>query len=231
MKWTNADTFNRRLQTESERIDFLTKLIANREVNGTSFRQLQSQADMMVVAGSETTATALSGITYYLSQNKNAYEVLANEVRSTFSRYEDITARATEPLPYLQAVIEEGLRLYPPVPIGLPRVSPGETVDGYFIARGAVVSVSSWASTHSEQNFHRPFDFIPERWIGKDKDSGDKLSASQPFSIGSRVCLGRKYVTETTFTSRSFRSVADMSIFQSRLHGNAHHSVKDILDV
>ena len=147
---------------------------------------------MMVVAGSETTATALSGITYYLAQNRHAYETLANEIRSTFSQYEDITAQATEPLPYLKAVIEEGLRLYPPVPIGLPRVSPGETVDGYFIPKGAIVSVSSWASTHSEQNFHRPFDFIPERWLGNSKESGDELSASQPFSIGSRVCLGRK---------------------------------------
>ncbi len=175
-------------------------MIATREENGTTFRQLQSQADMMVVAGSETTATCLSGITYYLSQNKKAYEALANEVRSTFGRYEDITARATEPLPYLQAVIEEGLRIYPPIPIGLPRISPGESVDGHWIPKGAVVSVSSWASTHSEHNFHRPFDFIPERWIGKDKASGDQLFASQAFSIGSRVCLGRKYVTATPLT-------------------------------
>ncbi|KAK3045564.1 hypothetical protein LTR09_012861 [Extremus antarcticus] len=186
-----SNKIEKRLKTEPERIDFLSKMIATREENGTTFRQLQSQADMMVVAGSETTATCLSGITYYLSQNKKAYEALANEVRSTFGRYEDITARATEPLPYLQAVIEEGLRIYPPIPIGLPRISPGESVDGHWIPKGAVVSVSSWASTHSEHNFHRPFDFIPERWIGKDKASGDQLFASQAFSIGSRVCLGR----------------------------------------
>lgn len=179
-------------------------MIANRKEIGMSFRHLQSQADMMVVAGSETTATSLSGITYYLSQNALAYKALANEVRSTFSRYGDITAHATEPLPYLQAVIEEGLRLYPPVPIGLPRISPGETVDGIYIPKGAIVSVSSWASTHSEQNFHRPFDFIPERWIGNHKNAKDQLSASQPFSIGSRVCLGRKYVIETSFISCYF---------------------------
>ena len=213
MKWSHADPYNRRLQIEPLRIDFLTKMIATREENGTSFRQLQSQADMMVVAGSETTATSLSGIIYYLSHNKKAYETLANEVRSTFTRYEDITARATEPLPYLQAVIEEGLRIYPPIPIGLPRVSPGETVDGHFIPKGAIVSVSSWTSTHSEQNFHRPFDFIPERWIRREKDFGDQLFASQPFSIGSRVCLGRKYVTETMIPSGSSRSVTDRSAF------------------
>ncbi|KAI5458350.1 benzoate 4-monooxygenase cytochrome P450 [Mariannaea sp. PMI_226] len=186
-----TNKIQKRLNTEPERIDFLTKMIANREKDGTSFRQLQSQADMMVVAGSETTATALSGITYYLCHNKNVYDKVAEEVRSSFSRYEDITAQATESLPYLKAVIEEGLRLYPPVPIGLPRVSPGEIVDGYFIPKGTIVSVSSWASTHSEQNFHHPFEFIPERWLGKDKESGNLLSASQPFSIGSRGCLGR----------------------------------------
>ena len=144
---------------------------------------------MMVVAGSETTATTLSGVTYYLGRTPHAYAKLSEEVRSAFQSYEAINGRSTESLPYLKAVIEEGLRIFPPVPIGLPRVSPGEFVDGHFVPQGTIVFVSSWAATHSEANFHKPFDFIPERWL--DKATKDHLAASQPFSLGNRVCLGR----------------------------------------
>ena len=166
------------------------KLISEREKNGTSFQTLQSQASALVVAGSETTATSLSAITYYLCRNPKVYDKLAREIRGAFSNYDQITGRSTDSLIYLKAVIEEGLRLYPPIPIGLPRVSPGETVDGYYVPQGNVVFVSGWAATHSGMNFHNPLDFIPERWL--DPECQDKKTASQPFLLGSRSCLGRK---------------------------------------
>jgi hypothetical protein len=50
-----------------------------------------------------------------------------------------------------------------------------------------------WASTHSARNFKDPYSFIPERWMDK-KNSTDKLGASNPFSLGPRGCIGRKYV-------------------------------------
>lgn len=165
-------------------------MIADRGKNATSRKELESQASMMVVAGSETTATALSGITYYLGRNRRVCEKLTHEIRTSFKEYNDINGRSTDMLIYLKAVIEEGLRLYPPIPIGLPRVSPGETVDGNYVPRGTVVHVSSWTATHSEMNFHKPFEFFPERWL--ESTSMDEKSASQPFLLGSRVCLGRK---------------------------------------
>lgn len=155
-----------------------------------SLKELQSQAGALTVAGSETTATSLSGITYYLSRNENVYKKLALEIRGTFENYEQIDSRSTLTLPYLKAVIDEGLRIYPPIAIGLPRVSPGETVDGHYIPKDTTVFTSMWAATHSEENFHRALEFIPERWI--DPDCQDQKLASQPFLIGSRVCLGRQ---------------------------------------
>lgn len=144
----------------------------------------------MIVAGSETTSTALSGITYYLCRNPRVYEKLAGEIRGAFSNFDQITGRSTERLTYLKAVIEEGLRIYPPIAAGLPRISPGETVDGHYVPKGAIVNVNTWVATHIEANFHRAFEFIPERWI--DPDCKDDKAASQPFLLGSRVCLGRK---------------------------------------
>ena len=180
----------RRLQTDPMRVDFMTKMIAEREKNGTSFQELTAQAGMLVRAGSETTSTALSGLTYFLCRHPLVYDKLVREIREKFSSYEQITGQSTDTLQYLKAVIEEGLRLYPPIAIGLPRVSPGETVDGYFVPEGTIVYVSSWAATHSESNFNQAFEFNPERWI--DPECKDKKNASQPFSLGNRGCLGRK---------------------------------------
>jgi len=92
------------------------------------------------IAGSETTATFLSGVTYYLCRTPHAYETLVDEIRSTFSEYNDITGQTVAHCKYLTAVIDEGLRLYPPAPIGMGRVSPRETVDGIFIPEGVRIA-------------------------------------------------------------------------------------------
>ena len=183
----------RRLSNPPKRSDFLQRMISEKQDwTGRSFQELTSQATALTVAGSETTATALSGITYYLCRNAEAYQKTASEVRCAFTEFDQITGRATENLAYLKAVIDEGLRLYPPIAAGLPRISPGETVDGYFVPKGTVVSVNTWVAGHVESNFRDAFKFIPERWL--DAECPDDKAASQPFLMGSRVCLGRKYV-------------------------------------
>lgn len=88
------------------------------------------------VAGSETTATFLSAVTYHLCRTPQAYGKLTKKIRETFRNYEDIQGHTAESLVYLKAIIDEALRIYPPVPVGLPRISPGETVDGHFVPKG-----------------------------------------------------------------------------------------------
>lgn len=63
---------------------------------------------------------------------------LQEEVRSAFTRYEDINAASTAPLKYIKAVAQEAMRVYPPLPFALPRVVPrgGCTVDGHFVPGG-----------------------------------------------------------------------------------------------
>ena len=91
--------------------------------------------DSIILAGSETTATALSGCMYLLCTNKDVLNRLSQEVRSTFRNDANITSAQCVPLPYLNAVIEETLRVYPPVATHLPRVVPkgGATVAGEFL--------------------------------------------------------------------------------------------------
>ncbi|KAA8893037.1 cytochrome P450, partial [Sphaerosporella brunnea] len=185
----SEDKIISRMNATKTRKDFMSKILSEKEAQGVTVPTLISNSSTLVIAGSETTASFLSGTTYSLCRNPRVYKLLAGEIRSSFSDYSHINGHSTESLPYLKAVIEEGLRTYPPTPFGMGRFSPGETVDGIYIAEGIEVFTSSWSATHSEDNFHRPYEFIPERWL--DKGCTDKKEASQPFLLGTRVCLGR----------------------------------------
>ena len=127
--------FHRRLKTEVQRPDFLQKMILDREKTGTTFQDLRSQASLLTIAGSETTATALSGIMYYLCRNSHVYNNLAKEIRENFSCFKQIDGRSTEALPYVKVVIAEGLRIYPTVAFGLPRVSNGSARNWQVVTR------------------------------------------------------------------------------------------------
>lgn len=74
-------------------------------------------------------------IFYYLCTTPSAKEELEREILSEFLAYRDINATSAASLKYLHAVCQEALRMFPPLPLGLPREVPkgGETVDGYYV--------------------------------------------------------------------------------------------------
>ena len=99
-------------------------------------------------------------------------------------------------LPYLNAVIEETLRIYPPAALSLTRIVPpgGAIICSKKIPAGTGVGVTSWAATHSPKNFTAPEEFAPDRWLDDPRFAGDDRQASQPFSMGARNCVGKKLV-------------------------------------
>ncbi|KAL5041782.1 hypothetical protein BDW71DRAFT_217423 [Aspergillus fruticulosus] len=185
------DLVKRRLASNSQRRDFLTKIIEARKDADISDVQIAAHSSDFVIAGSETTATALACMTYYILRDPAIMDRLKTEIRSAFSRYEEITATSTNSLTYLRAVAQEAMRIFPPLPFALPRVVPagGSTVDGHYLPPGTIVSTSPFAASMSSANFHNPCDFNPDRWLGENEK--DDLEASQPFSLGTRSCMGR----------------------------------------
>ncbi|KAI0843117.1 benzoate 4-monooxygenase cytochrome P450 [Hypoxylon sp. FL0890] len=184
------EAVQRRRARETDRKDFLTRILQERDEKLASDRQIAAHASDLVIAGSDTAATALAAIIYFLLQNPYTLEKLTAEVRGSFKRYSDITYSSTTPLQYLHAIILEGMRIYPPVPFALPRIVPegGDIVDGCFLPGGATVYTNPVATCLSSTNFQDPWSFKPERWIEPSNDIGD---SSQPFSLGPRTCLGR----------------------------------------
>ena len=100
--------------------------------------ELMSTCRALLVAGSETTATLLSGATYLLLQHPPVLARLQSEIRASFSSAKEITPVSlvsASRLPYLEAVLTEALRCYPPVPSTLPRITgaAGAIIDGQFV--------------------------------------------------------------------------------------------------
>jgi len=170
--------------------------------------EIEANINFLLLAGTETTATALSGTTYYLLKNREALRRATEEVRNAFKREEDITfVTAADRLPYVQACLAEGLRIYPPGPIGAPRRTPKGTITmiaGHAVPGDVTVGVHAWSASHSPENFHQASEFIPERWLlspeGSSSSSSssspfraDRHAASQPFSYGPRNCLGKPF--------------------------------------
>lgn len=194
----SAEKTVRRMNTKTEHRDFIWYILKQREKkNEVSDDEVIMNAALFIVAGSETTATELCGLTNYLLRNQPVYRRLVQELRSACKTEEDINMDVLANLPYMNACIEEGLRIFPPVPIGLLRTVPkgGSLIDGHVVPGGTSVCVSSWGAAHSASNFVDPDSFIPERFLDspefKDRFASDVKKAAQPFSMGPRGCIGR----------------------------------------
>ncbi|KAF2808085.1 isotrichodermin C-15 hydroxylase [Mytilinidion resinicola] len=185
-----------RMARETDRPDFLTQVIQNQEAGRTPLAtgEIESSMAVFMVAGSETTATMLSGTTWLLLQHPAVLETMVREIRGRFKSASEITAEAVSKLEYMIAVCAEGLRFYPPVPTGFPRVVPkgGDRISGHWVPEGSSVYVSQYPANHSARNFVDPDSFVPERWLGDERYAADKKAVYNPFSFGPRNCLGKQ---------------------------------------
>lgn len=134
-----VEKVDRRLNTKTDRIDLMSKMFD--PASGLSRAEFIANSTTVIVAGSETTATLLAGVTYYLVKNPEILAKVTNEVRSTFKSEDEITMSRTNELKYLLACLEEALRMYPPVPGAFPRrTDRDDTICGKYVPAGVSIS-------------------------------------------------------------------------------------------
>lgn len=156
-----------------------------------AFQKLQIAAECMdhLAAGIDTTGDALCFLMYQLSLPES-FQV-QDELMSELLIKQD---KSLDELPYLDAVIKEGLRCFPPISMSQPRYVPtgGRTIDGYLIPARTIVSCQAW-SVHqlNEDVFVDGYKFKPERWL--DPEAAIEMNRLFfSFGAGGRGCTGRQ---------------------------------------
>lgn len=141
-----------------------------------------------VVAGSDTTRAVLIGLWWFLAK----FPDHAKRVQAEIDGVDVNDANALAALPHLNGVINEALRLVPPVMTGSNRITgpSGMLIDGVLIPPGVKVTCPKYVLHRMESMWVRPNEFIPERWYSQPELILDKR-AFAPFSYGARYCLGK----------------------------------------
>ena len=138
-KW-GVEKTHRRLDIDVQREDFVGQILRYSDSDNLriSLPELENNMNLLIFAGSDTCATVLSGTVNYLVKTPHALKLLVHEIRSTYGDASEINFSTVQSLPYLIAVVEEGLRLCPPNPSGLQHVVPsgGDTVCGHSLPGG-----------------------------------------------------------------------------------------------
>ena len=153
VKWCMPDSVGENITTHFEftrnkvdtriaqgetRPDIMSAILQNNHQGGLTLEELYSNASLLVLAGSQTSAVTCGSVTWFLLKNPSAMEKMQKEISCSFRSIDDITFASIARLPYLRAVIKEALRLHPPSPLNTSREvdRPGVVVCGYEIPIG-----------------------------------------------------------------------------------------------
>jgi cytochrome P450 len=172
--------------------DLISQLLAHADEDGTmSTAQVRDELVTLFLAGHETTALAMTWTFFLLAQNPSREAELFDELDRVLSgrvpAFEDL-----ESLPFTRAVVEESMRLFPPLYI-LPRVARENTeIGGYEIPAGAEVVLWIYFMHRDGRWFPNPTEFRPARFeAGSDEIRHPHAYA--PFGAGPRACIGRHF--------------------------------------
>ncbi|KAF7171843.1 hypothetical protein CNMCM6106_006181 [Aspergillus hiratsukae] len=192
--------------------DFMKYILEDtkRSTEGNSFshkqfRSLVADTMMMMNAGSDTTASALTSTTWYLLRHPQALTRLRKELSDHIGRAQTSGLSAEESifaydvvkdLPFLRACIDESLRLRSPLAYQLPRlVSRPTVIAGHQIMPGTVVAAAPYSIHRHASLFRDPDEYQPERWVDFDEEFPNQIEDLKRYNIvfsqGSRACIGR----------------------------------------
>jgi cytochrome P450 len=182
-----------RRESRAEHNDLLSLLLQAQDEDGSgmSDRQLRDEVMTLFLAGHETTALVLSWTWYLLTNHPEVEKKLVAELHEALNGRSPAVADLPS-LQYVEMVVKETMRLYPPAwIIGREAVSPFE-INGYSFPAGAQVSVSPWLMQRDPRYFDQPEEFRPERWAGDQIKQLPKY-AYFPFGGGPRLCIGNSF--------------------------------------
>jgi cytochrome P450 len=165
-------------------------LDAGEEGEGPSRELIRDEVMTLLLAGHETTALVLTFTWFLLAQHPDVERRLVDELHAELDG--PPTMADLDDLPYLERVVKESMRLYPPVPSIIREPIEDDVIQGYRVPAGAAVSINQWTVHRDPRWYDDPMAFRPWRWTDDLEDDLPRL-AYFPFSAGPRRCIGDRF--------------------------------------
>ncbi|KAJ8090639.1 hypothetical protein PM082_018196 [Marasmius tenuissimus] len=185
----------KRMQQGARRKDLWYHLTdeAGLEKEKPSASAVSSDGVLAIMAGADTTSTALRNFFFLILAHPDCYKQLQAEIDSVYPPESDaMDTSKHSSLEYLNACLNESLRLIPPLPTGglreVPKGCGGRIIAGHFIPEGTQVHVPHYTVQRSAENYYDPDNFIPSRWL---TPTPIATEAFIPFSYGPEYCIGK----------------------------------------
>ena len=174
--------------------DFLSVYMAAVDKAGEPFtdRELLDEVMTLIIAGFETSAGTLNWAWYLLATHPDVAERVIDEVQGVFSEDAEVTSERLNELVYLEQVINEAMRLYPPGWVFSRRALEDTDIGDFDVPEGTDLFFSPYILHRTEEFWSQPEVFDPDRF-GPDRYDADQESAFIPFSLGPRRCIGEYF--------------------------------------
>jgi cytochrome P450 len=184
----------RRGRPDAEKLDILSLLVGVRDEAGEGFtdKEIRDQVMTLMFAGHDTSTSTLTFMMHELARHPDVVAKLCEEQDRVLGGEVPDIDRLEREMPYLETVLDEVLRLYPPAWIGPRRAVRDFEFNGHRVSRGAYVNYCSWASHRLPEVFPEPEAFIPERF-SRERKAALPRGAYVPFGGGRRICIGKRF--------------------------------------
>ncbi|KAG5669760.1 hypothetical protein PVAND_000054 [Polypedilum vanderplanki] len=194
------DTVNYRLENNIQRNDVLDTLMKIRDETQENegkltIGEIGAQCFVFFIGGFETSSSTGTFVLYNLVKYPEVQEKLRNEIRTILARHDNkITYEAMQEMKYLQMVVDETLRMYPPVFQALRQAARDYKVekDNFIIPKDILVSIPIYAIHHDPEYYPEPDKFDPDRFNDENKAQRHPM-AFLPFGHGPRNCIGFRF--------------------------------------
>jgi cytochrome P450 len=185
---------HRREHPDSGRMDVLSLLLGVRDEAGQGFsdREVRDQLMTLMFAGHDTSTSTLTFMMYELARRPDVIERLQEEQDRVLGGGTPDIEKLEREMPYLDMVLDEVLRLYPPAWIGPRRAVREFEFNGHTVPASAYLNYCSWASHRIPEFFPDPEAFVPERF-SKERKAALPRGAYVPFGGGKRICIGKRF--------------------------------------
>ena len=184
---------DRRQRKDDESFDFLQMYLQAQDKDGNYFTddELLDELMTLIVAGFETSANTLNWAWYLLAKYPDVEAKIIAEAKQHIPDVGAVTSDALMAMEYTQQVLEETLRLYPPVWLFTRRAHEDDDLENFDVPPGTDIYLSPFILQRTEHYWPNPEQFDPDRFLAADSNKKDRPFF--PFSLGPRRCVGEYF--------------------------------------